>query len=224
MPSAQPLERSSLVRVWDEAWNRPNFKLQLTTSLVMLVLTLHAFTRFLVWVEGREGVTLDDPILRLIEPKDFTWATFAVIYLALVAAIVHLLKRPYDLLLAMQSYMLMVGVRAAMMFLAPFNPAEGLIVLRDPLVQLAGDGTAPTKDLFFSGHTATLFLLFLIIQQRVLKVTYLLLTMLVAVFVVWQHVHYVIDVAVAPFVAYACYRVVVLMQDRTLAGKGRVKR
>jgi len=48
--------------------------------------------------------------------------------------------------------------------------------------------------------------------------------MLVAVFVVWQHVHYVIDVAVAPFVAYACYRVVVLMQDRTLAGKGRVTR
>ncbi len=218
------MERSSLVRVWDEAWKRPGFKLQFTISLVMLVLTLHAFTRFLVWVEGREGVTLDDPILRLIEPKDSTWMTFAVIYLALVVAIGHLLKRPYDLLVAMQSYILMVGVRAAMMFLAPFNPAEGLIVLRDPLVQLAGDGTAPTKDLFFSGHTATMFLLFLTIRQRALKGAYLFFTILVAVFVVWQHVHYVIDVAVAPFVAYACYRVVVLMQERTFAGKGRAVR
>ncbi len=186
----------------------PNFRLQFIASLGVLVLTLHAFTRFLLWVERRDGVRLDDPILRLIEPRDFTWMTFGVIYVAIILAVLSLLKKPHVLLVAIQSYTLMVVVRIAMMFLLPLNPSEGLIVLEDPFVQFAGDGSAPTKDLFFSGHTATLFLLFLVIQQRALKAVYLLFTILVAVFVVWQHVHYVVDVAVAPFIAYGCYRAV----------------
>ncbi len=211
-----PTEHKDFRRRWAEAWSLPGFRLQLGASVVLLIVVLHLFTRFLMWVESREGATLNDPLLRLIEPRDFTWMTFGVIYAALIVAIVYLLKRPHDLLLALQAYTLMVLVRVAMMFLLPLNPADGLIVLEDPFVQLAGDGSAPTKDLFFSGHTATLFLLFLIMRQRVLKAVYLFGAVLVAVFVVWQHVHYVIDVAVAPFVAYGCYRAGVLLQERLL--------
>lgn len=221
MTSEQGTEHKGLIRAWTEAWRLPSFRLQFIASLVVLVLSLHAFTRFLLWVESRDGVALNDPILRLIEPRDFTWLTFGVIYVAVVVAVLYLLKRPHDLLLAIQSYTLMVLVRTVMMFLVPLNPSEGLIVLEDPFVQFAGDGSAPTKDLFFSGHTATLFLLFLIIQQRALKATYLLFTVLVAVFVVWQHVHYVVDIAVAPFVAYGCYRAVLVVQGWILAREGR---
>jgi hypothetical protein len=207
-------DHKSFFRLWAEAWSLPGFRVQFSTSVVLLIVALHMFTRFLLWVEGREGVTLNDPLLRLIEPRDFTWATFGVIYVALTVALVYLLQRPHDLLLALQAYTLMVVVRAVMMFLLPLNPAEGLIVLEDPFVQFAGDGSAPTKDLFFSGHTATLFLLFLIVRQRTLKAAYLFSAVLVAVFVVWQHVHYVVDVAVAPFVAYGCYRAVTAVQER----------
>jgi hypothetical protein len=161
----------------------------------------------LVWVEAREGTVLHDPLLVMIEPRDFTWLTFGFIYTAVIVAVVYLRNKPHTLLLAIQAYLLMVVVRSGMMFLVPLNPAEGLIVLQDPLVQFAGDGNAPTKDLFFSGHTSTMFLLSLVVQHKPLKKLYLLFTCLVATFVIWQHVHYVIDVAVAPFVAYGCYRV-----------------
>ncbi len=185
-------------------------------SVILLVAILNAFTRFLEWVELRDGAVLADPLLAMITPRDFTWVTFGIIYAGLVLAIVYLAKRPERLLLAVQAYILMLVVRTFMMYLAPLNPSPGLIVLQDPLVEFAGDGNAPTKDLFFSGHTSTMFLLSLVISHGWMKRVYLLFTILVAVCVVWQHVHYVIDVLVAPFVAYACYRVALQFQQKIL--------
>lgn len=187
-------------------------------SVILLVVMLNAFTRFLEWVELRDGAVLADPLLAMITPRDFTWVTFGIIYAGLVLAIVYLAKRPERLLLAVQAYMLMLVVRTFMMYLTPLNPSPGLIVLQDPLVEFAGDGNAPTKDLFFSGHTSTMFLLSLVISHRWMKRVYLLFTILVAVCVVWQHVHYVIDVLVAPFIAYACYRMARQLQEKTLGG------
>jgi membrane-associated phospholipid phosphatase len=116
------------------------------------------------------------------------------------------------LLVALQGYTLMVSVRILMMWSVPLEPPRGLLPLVDPFVQLFGSGTVPTKDLFFSGHTSTLFLLFLTARGRWLRLAFLLCTITVAVAVLLQHVHYSIDVFVAPFVAYGCYRVASRMQ------------
>lgn len=171
------------------------------------------FTRFLDWVERREGVVLNDPLLHMIEPRDFSWLTFGLIYVGVILAIVHLARQPKRLLVAIQAYTLMVVVRTFMMWLVPIEPPQGLIVLRDPIVQLFGNGEAPTKDLFFSGHTATMFLFFLSATNRIMEKIFLSFALLVAVFVLWQHVHYTIDVLVAPFVAYGCFRLVRRFQE-----------
>ncbi|MDL1892918.1 hypothetical protein FBQ87_08510 [Sphingobacteriales bacterium CHB3] len=205
-----------MLTVWRNAFRNSAFRLQFMISVILLVAILNAFTRFLEWVELRDGAVLADPLLAMITPRDFTWVTFGIIYAGLVLAIVYLAKRPERLLLAVQAYILMLVVRTFMMYLAPLNPSPGLIVLQDPLVEFAGDGNAPTKDLFFSGHTSTMFLLSLVISHGWMKRVYLLFTILVAVCVVWQHVHYVIDVLVAPFVAYACYRVALQFQQKIL--------
>lgn len=207
-----------MLTVWRNAFRNSAFRLQFMISVILLVAVLNAFTRFLEWVELRDGAVLADPLLAMITPRDFTWVTFGIIYTGLVLAIVYLAKRPERLLLAVQAYMLMLVVRTFMMYLTPLNPSPGLIVLQDPLVEFAGDGNAPTKDLFFSGHTSTMFLLSLVISHGWMKRVYLLFTIVVAVCVVWQHVHYVIDVLVAPFVAYACYRMAQQFQQKTLGG------
>lgn len=200
--------------VWKLELANSNFRVRIFLSFVAFVGTLSFFTRFLDWVEQRSGVVLNDPILSMIEPKDFTWLTFSLIYTAVLIAVLHLGNKPKDFLLAIQSYTLLVIVRAAMMFLVPLEPPEGLIVLRDPFVQFVGSGAAPTKDLFFSGHTSTMFLLSLVIKHRAFKNMYLLFTLLVATCVIWQHVHYVIDVVVAPFAAYGCHRSARYVADR----------
>ena len=197
---------TNLIALWGAELSNHRFRLHFVVSITALVATLGFFARFLAWVEQRAGATLPDPILQFVSPRDFTWLTFGLIYVAVVVAIITLSVLPKALLLAIQSYTVMVWARAAMMYLVPLEPPEGLIVLQDPLVQLVGDGNAPTKDLFFSGHTSTMFLFFLVSFQKKLKMLFLACTVLVATFVVWQHVHYVIDVAVAPFVAYASYR------------------
>jgi len=203
-----PEEYNAFLDRWNASLRTSSFRWQFAGSVVFLGITLTLFTRFLGWVEARPGVVLHDPLLNMIAPRDFTWPTFGLIYVGVILLLAHLAPQPKRLLAAMQAYTLMVVVRVAMMWLVPLDPPEGLIVLRDPIVQLLGNGEAPTKDLFFSGHTATMFLFFLAANRRVMKMLFLSFTLLIAVFVLWQHVHYTIDVVVAPFVAYGCFRVV----------------
>jgi membrane-associated phospholipid phosphatase len=171
-------------------------------------------TSFLDVVEGRPGVVLRDPLLALVSPVNLTWLTFALIYAGLIAGVIFLLRHPRALLTTIESYVLLVLVRMVMMIFVPLDPPPGLIPLADPLVQFVGSGGVPTRDLFFSGHASTLFLLSLTARGRLLKALFLCCAAAVAVAVLWQHVHYTIDVIVAPFAAYACYRLILLRDGR----------
>jgi hypothetical protein len=82
-----------------------------------------------------------------------------------------------------------------------------MIVLEDPLVQVVGGASqALTRDLFFSGHTSTMFLLFLAVPGRSAKAFFLACTGAVACLVLVQHVHYAVDVLAAPPFAYVAWR------------------
>jgi membrane-associated phospholipid phosphatase len=97
----------------------------------------------------------------------------------------------------------------AAMYLAPLEPPPGIIELRDPFVEFFGGGRTLTRDLFFSGHTSTLFLLFLLIPGKALRAAFASATLLVGLCVVLQHVHYTVDVIAAPFFAYGAFSIVV---------------
>lgn len=181
---------------------------ELIVTVLLLVVVLIIFPNFLSHIEKRTGVTLPDPILNLFDAIDLTWLTFGLIYISLVVAIISFVSKPDVLMIALQSYSLLVIFRMMVMYSAPFNAPEGLILLNDPFVQFFGSGEVLTKDLFFSGHTATLFLLFLISEKKYLKIIFLIISIVVGVAVLLQHVHYTIDVLAAPFFAYTSYRIV----------------
>jgi len=102
-----------------------------------------------------------------------------------------------------------------MMFLIPLNPPAEMIPLNDPFVQNFSSGRILTKDLFFSGHTATIFLLFLTSGGKAFKIFFLSATILVGACLLLQHVHYTIDVISAPFFGYLCYRFIYRVQKKT---------
>ncbi len=191
------------------------FRRQLYVTIVVLVATLAGLSRFLEFIEERPGTVLHDPVLQSFSPIDLTWLTFALIYVGLVAGLATLLRTPRIFLVTVQSYILMVAVRIFMMYAFPLNPPEGLIPLKDPFVQYFGSGRPPTKDLFFSGHTSTLFLLFLTAQTKRMKALFLVCTVTVGVAVILQHVHYTVDVLVAPFVSYGVLRIVQHLHRRS---------
>jgi len=114
-----------------------------------------------------------------------------------------LLPYPRRLVLGAQAYAVMVLLRMAVMSVTPLEAPTTTIPLRDPLVQILGTGEVLTRDLFFSGHTATLALLAFLAPGRRSRRFFVACTALVAVCVLWQHVHYTVDVLVAPFFAVA---------------------
>ena len=197
-----------VARAWAEAFQDRGFRLRLAVTLPALVALLALLARFLDGVEARPGVVLPDPVLALLPPRDVTWLTFGLIYLGILFGLARLLAEPRRLVVALQAYVVMVLLRIAAMEVTPLEAPLGMIPLDDPLVRLFGPGRLLTKDLFFSGHTSTLFLLFLAVPGRRSKALFLFCAAAVACCVLWQHVHYTIDVLVAPLFAYASYRLV----------------
>ena len=215
----------SAARPGAEAWRDSGFRLRFFLTVAALVGVLALLTRFLGFVEGRPGAMLADPVLARIPPHDVTWPTFGLIYLGLIFGIARLLTEPRRLLVALQAYVVMVLLRMAAMWVTPLEAPPGMIPLQDPLVRFFGPGKLLTKDLFFSGHTATLFLLALAVPGRRSKALLLACTAAVAACVLWQHVHWTVDVLAAPFFAYASYRLAVTAQrERVGSDRGAFPR
>jgi len=191
---------------WKEFLSNKKNRNEFFFSLILLAITLTGLARFVNFVENRSGSLLSDPILALFNPIDLTWITFGLIYISLVVAILTLLKNPQQFLFALQLYTFMAIVRIISMFLLPLEPPEKMILLKDPFVEFFGSGQTLTRDLFFSGHTATLLILFLVTEKKSIKIIFFVTTIVVAVCVLIQHVHYTIDVFAAVFFTYACYK------------------
>jgi hypothetical protein len=200
--------------IWSEQWRSNRFRIELLVTVFLTVAALATLANFLNWVETRPGVVFPDPILSLFPPVDLTWLTFALIYVGLISGIGFLTRHPRAMLVAFQSYVLMVAIRISAMYVLPLAPPPTAIPLLDPTVQYLGTGKLLTKDLFFSGHTSTLFLLFLTAQGKGLRMVFLFCTVAVGIAVLLQHVHWTVDVLVAPFVAYTCFRIVSMLARR----------
>lgn len=190
---------------WSNYFSKRKFQVEIFATIILLVLVLVALAKFLIYIENRDGAVLNDPVLNLFEPIDLTWLTFILIYISLFSAIIFFLKKPILLLTAFQAYILLIILRISAMYLMPLNPPSKIIPLTDPFVEYFGTGRLLTKDLFFSGHTAILFLLFLITDFKPLRIFLIISTILVGISVVLQHVHYSIDVITAPFFTYFIY-------------------
>jgi membrane-associated phospholipid phosphatase len=194
---------------WKEFLEVKKNKIDLAITLLWLITILVTLTNFLNFVEKRQGVVLPDPILSLFNPINLTWIIFALIYISIIIGVATLFKDPKRLIFTLQLYTLMVTVRIIAMYLVPLDPPLKMITLNDPFVQFFGTGQTLTKDLFFSGHTATLFILFLVSENRKFKLVFLITTIAIAVLVLLQHVHYSIDVFAAIFFTYACYKLLI---------------
>lgn len=191
-----------------QEWKTRSFKYQSLLTLLYIACVLMTLTRFLDAIEHRPGVVLADPVLSLFPPVDLTWLTFLIIYSSVLTCVLLLLKSPQHLLLALQAYGTMVIFRMVAMAITPFDPPPDMLALKDPFVEFFGTGRTLTRDLFFSGHTATIFVLSLVSPFRSAKRLYALSTALVAVCVLLQHVHYTVDVLAAPFFAFGSVEVV----------------
>ena len=197
----------SLGQIWRTRWQEPGFRVELGASLGVLVGVGGLFWRFGAWIEQREGTVLRDPVLEVLPAVDLTWFIFAVLYAALGTAIWDLAHVPHRLLFACRVYAAVMLTRLIAMYLTELDDPLTAIPLQDPVSRIFFRiRTIPTKDLFFSGHTATMFTLYLTAMTRRRRALFLGTTLVIAVAVLLQHVHYAFDVFAAPFFTYGVYR------------------
>lgn len=198
---------------WKDIFKDKKSIADLIVTVLFIVLIVTVFPVFLNFIELRDADLMFDPFLNLFSPIDLTWTTFGLIYFSVIAALISMMKKPACLFLALQTYGVMLLFRMLVMYLTPLEAPEKLIPLHDPFVQMFGTGDILTKDLFFSGHTATMFVLFLTVKNQKLKVIFLITTILVGLAVMIQHVHYTVDVVAAPVFSFASYKIVLRIKQ-----------
>jgi hypothetical protein len=192
---------------WKSALTITAFRYKAVLSLAFLITIGVFIPHFFNFIQHRPGIVLNDVLLNLYPPKDVSWYIFPIMYLALGITFLNLLPLPELFIRAVQAYTFLLIIRMICLYCVPLEPATLYIPLQDPFIGGAFYSGVPiTKDLFFSGHVSTLFLLWLINPAPALKITLLVATCAVAVLILIQHVHYTVDIIAAPFFAFGSYR------------------
>jgi len=172
-------------------------------SGIVALCAISAFlNHFFQAIEVREGIEINDLILSVLPAKDCSVAIFILIWSSVALATIRFVKNPMLFILFLWSYVALCITRIITISLVPLDAPAGLIPLRDPLSNYFYGQVFITKDLFYSGHTASLFLIFLCLEKKNDKLIVLFATGLVGLLLLIQHVHYSMDVLAAPFFAY----------------------
>ena len=196
----------TLRKNWSVALDNTIFWKKIIIVYFALLGAIGCLPSFFQYIETRGGYQLNDWLLKKVPSVNLSVLILALIWFSAFIALITALYKPYLLLTLLYGYLLLLIFRYVSIILLPLEPREGLISLADPLSNLAYGNTFITKDLFFRGHTSTVFLIYLCLEERSSKHFTLFAATTVGILLLFQHVHYTIDVLSAPIFAYAVFR------------------
>ena len=190
---------------WPLAWADKTFKSRVLISLLLLILIAFLSPLFFNYIEARNGNQLNDILLKSLPAHDFSIPVFIFIWLMFLLIIIRSIQSPKIFLVFIIGYALLNASRFITIFLVPLNPPAGIIELADPLTNVLYGNHFISKDLFYSGHTATLLLMSFCFTKKRDKVFGFAASIIAGVLLLMQHVHYSIDIIAAPFFATIIY-------------------
>jgi len=202
--------RYALSLKWSDAWKIPSFKWKFLVGMAVFASILTSLPFFFDAIENRNGYMFSDFILELIPARNFSIAVFFLIWSSCLLLVVRIYRDPMMMLVTLWAYNSATLLRMACIGLISLNPPAGLIPLEDPITNKFYGEHYITHDLFFSGHTTTVFLIFLCLKKKWDRIYVLWASILLGLFLLGQHVHYTIDVLAAPVFTYAAYRLALL--------------
>jgi hypothetical protein len=197
-----------LKRNWRQTWNSSLQRAQMILGSVLILIIISILPTFFNLIEKRDGTVLNDQILAAIPAHNVSWAIFTILWGMGLYALFRAIQKPSIYITYVWGLIFVLIVRVLTISLIPLNPPAGLIVLNDPITGLFYGESTITKDLFFSGHTSTLYLIFLCLEKKRDKILAFIATISVAFLLIVQHVHYTIDVIAAPLIVYPFYRLI----------------
>lgn len=191
---------------WQTAWQSPVFRRKLIIGVVSALALLATFPYFFYTIEQHSGPVLNDWLLAKIPPTDVSLLIFGIIWAAALLLLIRARRSPAIFMIFIYSYVIISMSRMLSINLFPLNPPVGLLPMVDPITNAFYGDVYITKDLFYSGHTSTLFLIFLCLRQQRDRLFAFIGSLLVGSLLLVQHVHYTIDVLGAFVFTYPLYR------------------
>lgn len=192
---------------WQTAWQSPVFRWKFILGVIAVVTLLLAFPYFFQTIEQHSGPVLNDWVLNQLPPHDVSIPIFLVIWATALLLLIRARRSPAIFMMFVYGYIIVSLSRMLSINLVPLNPPVGLIPLIDPISNTFYGKSYITKDLFYSGHTSSIFLMFLCLRRWCDRLFALLGSLLVGGLLLVQHVHYTIDVLGAFVFTYPLYRI-----------------
>jgi membrane-associated phospholipid phosphatase len=207
---------NSFFSQWKTALNDYSFTIKLMVTIAIFIVGALQFPTYFSHIQKREGQVLNDYILNYIPYYDVSTPIFAIIYGLLIYMLCRVLTKPNIFLLFGLTFVIETVFRMTTIYLIPLNQPQNLVVLHDTFAELLiyGKEEPITKDLFFSGHTATMVMIWLFVEKPVEKIVAAIATFILATLLLVQHVHYSVDVLGAFFFTYLSYLIAKQIVDK----------
>ena len=195
-------EQRTSVGVWKINWQSSDYRKKLIIGLILISFILFSLPFFFQAIEQRNGISFNDYLLSWLPAYDLSIYIFTVIWSMTLLTFSRFKQDPNIFLTFLWGFILINLSRFVSIGLIPLNAPADLIPIHDPISNHFYGPKFITKDLFFSGHTAAMFLMFLCLKKRTDKILALLATIIIGIAVLLQHVHYTMDVVMAPVITY----------------------
>lgn len=181
------------------------------TGFILFIVVLAVLPLFFQAIEKRTGPVLNDFLLKRLPVYNVSVLIFILIWGVALLSIVRAVQSPQVCILMVWTYVFVSVSRMLTIWFFPLDPPVNLLPLIDPLSNTFYGKHYITRDLFYSGHTSSIFLLYLCLKNRKDKVIALQCTIAVAFLLLIQHVHYTIDILFAPVFTYVLYRMAIII-------------
>lgn len=190
---------------WSVAWRNKAYRTRILIGLFLVIAVLAALPFFFQHIEKRDGFVFRDVVLDYLGPADISVPLFIILWSLALLFAVRCFNSPAIFTTFLYSYFILTVSRMITISLVPLDPPHGLIPLIDPISNQFYGKTFITKDLFYSGHTSSAYLMFLCFHRKVDRFVGIFCSIAVGFLVLVQHVHYTIDVLAAPVFTTLCY-------------------
>lgn len=195
-----------IILTWQNAWHNKAFRKNLIFGILLLIITLVFTYFFLNNIDYRsEGRILNDWILKKIPAKDVSGSIVFFMASAILLFISRCVTNPNMVVTFLLAFTLLLATRILTISTTRLIAPPELIIMNDPIGDILYSSGFITQDLFYSGHTASLFLLYLCSYKKADRYYLLFSAIVIGVLLLIQHVHYTIDIVFAPFFAYGCF-------------------
>jgi len=191
-----------ILSVWKDNLQSSDYRKKLIVGLSLISLILLSLPFFYQAIELRNGIQFNDYILNKLPSYDLSLFIFIVIWSMTLLTFSRFKQDPNLFLTFLWGFILINLSRFVSIGLIPLDAPNDLIPIIDPISNQFYGPKFITKDLFFSGHTAAMFLMFLCLKKRTDKILALAATIFIGIAVLLQHVHYTLDVIMAPVITY----------------------